>query len=160
MIALIGDTHLPRGERRLPKACVELLEEADLIVHTGDFVAASVLAELRLYGPVAGVHGNMDEPSLRAELPARVVVEAEGLRLGLVHSGGASGGRHERLRSWFPGCNLVAYGHSHVPEVAQSDGVWILNPGSPTERRRSPSHTMIAIRAGRPELIELDVGGA
>src|SRR5207249_8511662 len=79
LIALIGDTHLPRGARRLPRACLRVLEGAELILHTGDLTSAVFLEELKAIGPVAGVYGNMDEPALRAALPARLVVEAEGL---------------------------------------------------------------------------------
>jgi putative phosphoesterase len=114
-----------------------------------------VLEELEALAPVAAVHGNVDEPALVATLPARRVVEAEGLRLGVVHSGGMRAGRHERLRSWFPDCDAVAYGHSHQPEVDRSDGVWILNPGSAADRRREPTHTMIVIREGVPKLVDL-----
>ena len=126
------------------------------MLHVGDVVAASALAELRDLGPpVAAVHGNGDELALQAGAPARLVVEANGLRFGLVHSGGARAGRHRRLRAWFPGCDVVGYGHSHEPEIAQCDGVWILNPGSPTERRRAPSRTMILLHDGNPELVDL-----
>jgi putative phosphoesterase len=155
VIALLGDTHLPRGARRLPDDCLRLLEASALILHTGDFTAASVLEDLLTLGRVEGVHGNMDDAVLRRELPKQAVVEAEGLRIGLVHDPGPRVGRHGRLRGAFPGCALVAYGHTHMPEVARSDGVWIVNPGSPTERRRAPSHSMVVIRDGRPELVEL-----
>ena len=156
MIALIGDTHLPRGARRLPDACLRLLEAADLILHVGDFTSAAVLEDLRAVGPVEAVHGNMDDAALREALPARRIVEADGLRIGLVHDPGPRHGRPERLRAAFPGCDVVAYGHTHVPEAVTDDGVSIVNPGSPTERRRAPSHTMAVIRSGRPELVELD----
>ena len=124
-------------------------------MHTGDFTRAEVLAELRGFAPVAAVHGNVDEPALVDELPERLVVEAERLRIGVVHDAGPRTGRHARLRSSFPGCDLVAYGHTHVPELSLSEGVRILNPGSPTERRRAPAHTMIVVRDGVPELVEL-----
>jgi len=156
VIALLGDTHMPRGSRALPDACVRVLEAADLIVHTGDFTGDSVLTLLEAYAPVRAVRGNMDEWPLRERLPERVTVEAEGLRIGLVHDAGPAAGRRARLRSWFPGCVIVAYGHTHQPEAALDEGVWIVNPGSPTERRRAPGHTMAVVRDGRPELVELD----
>jgi uncharacterized protein len=155
VIVLLGDTHLPRGARRLPDACVEILRAADLIVHTGDFVSLAALEELRGLGRVEAVHGNMDEPALREALPARVVVEHAGLRIGVVHSGGPRAGREVRLRGWFPDCDLVAYGHSHQPEVVSYDGCWIVNPGSPTERRRAPAHTMAVVENGVPRLVEV-----
>jgi putative phosphoesterase len=155
VLVLLGDTHLPRGRRRLPDRCVELLRRADAILHTGDVVTAGALRELACYAPVHAVHGNADEPALQAALPARLVVALEGLRIGVVHSGGPRPGRHERLLGWFPGCDLVAYGHSHLPEVVRADGAWIVNPGSPTERRRAPARTVAVVDGGAPRLVEV-----
>ncbi len=155
MIAILGDTHLPRGARRLPEGCLRVLAEADLIVHVGDFTSASVLAELEEIAPVAAVHGNVDEWALREALPERRTAEAEGMRIGLVHDPGPRVGRHERLRAWFPHCDVVAYGHTHWPELQADERGWILNPGSPTERRRAPGHTMAVVRAGEPVLVSL-----
>ena len=132
-----------------------MLERADRILHVGDFTAVSALEELRRYAPVEAVHGNMDEPPLRAILPERLVVAAQGLRIGLVHDGGPAARRHERLADWFPGCDLVAYGHSHQPEVTRAGETWIVNPGSPTERRRAPFHSLVVLEKGAPQLIRL-----
>ncbi len=135
------------------------LDAADLIVHAGDFVAATVLAELRALAPVEAVHGNMDDPELRASLPATRVLDLAGLRVGVVHDAGVRPGRAERLARKFPGCAAVVYGHTHLPEVTRCGSVWILNPGSPTERRRASAHTMIRLRvrdgALTPELVVL-----
>ena len=147
---------MPRGGRRLPPACLELAKAASLIVHTGDFTAPAVLDELEALGPpVAAVQGNMDEPALRARLPLRLVAEAEGLRLGIVHDGGPARARAERLLALFPGCELVAYGHSHLPSVERIEGSWIVNPGSPTERRRAAAHTVALVEEGVPRLVEI-----
>ncbi len=134
---------------------MRVLEAADSILHVGDFTAASVLDELHRFAPVAAVHGNMDEPELRASLPDRSVAEAAGFRIGLVHDPGPPTGRAERLRAWFPGCRLIVYGHTHWPELAEDEHGWILNPGSPTERRRAPGHTMAVGRDGVPSLVQL-----
>jgi len=155
VIAVLGDTHLPRGARRLPDRCLELLRAAELIVHTGDLTSLAVLQELERFAPVHAVHGNVDEPEVRERLPARLVVEHEGLRIGVVHAGGPQSGREARLRRWFPDCDLVAYGHSHLPQLVRFEGCWIVNPGSPTERRRAPAHTMAVIERSRPRLVEL-----
>jgi uncharacterized protein len=101
-----------------------------------------VLEELAALAPVEGVRGNMDEPALQGALPERLVVQVEGVRIGLVHIPGPSAGREERLVSWFPGCDAIVYGHTHVPQLDRHRGVWIVNPGSPTERRRAPGHSM------------------
>ena len=160
LVAAIADTHLPRGSRVLPAECVRRLRAADLILHAGDLVSAGFLEELRALGPpVRAVFGNMDEPVLQQTLPEELVVEAAGLRIGMVHVPGPRAGREARLAARFPGCDAVLYGHTHVPQVEQVDGVWILNPGSPTERRRAPAHTMIELRIDgrelRPELVVL-----
>jgi predicted phosphodiesterase len=98
----------------------------------------------------------MDEPALRAELPERLVVESEGIRIGLVHDPGPVAGRHDRLLGWFPGCDVVAYGHTHVQELERVGAAWIVSPGSPTERRRSPRHSLARLRDGVPDLVYLD----
>ena len=121
------------------------LESAELILHAGDFVAASVLEELGRYGPVEAVYGNMDEPALKQALPRERVVELAGVKIGMVHIPGPRAGREARLAARFPGCDAVVYGHTHVPEVERHEGVWILNPGSPTDRRRAPEHTMLEL---------------
>ena len=160
-LAIISDTHLPRGARRIPDACLERLRDADLILHAGDFAAASVLDELEALGPpVAAVHGNVDEPALRARLPETRVVEAEGVRIGMVHDAGPAAGRLERQRIAFPGCAAVVFGHSHIPLYEERDGFQIFNPGSPTDRRRQPQHTMgfgeVVNRKVRFRLVTLD----
>jgi uncharacterized protein len=155
---------MPRGERRLPDACVAELAAADLIVHAGDVVTLSVLEELRRFAPVEAVYGNMDEPALRRSLPEERVVEIAGARVGVVHIPGPAAGREARLLARFPGCDAVVYGHTHIPQVErvgppESGGVWILNPGSPTERRRGPVHSMLVLDVEdgkiRPQLVTL-----
>jgi putative phosphoesterase len=142
-LAIVSDTHMPRGSRALPAACLERLREADAILHAGDFVAVSVLDHLSSLGPpVHAVHGNVDGPDLRAMLPEQAIVELGGVRIGMVHDAGRRGGRLERLRRMFPGTAAAIFGHSHLPEHAEADGFQIFNPGSPTERRGAPAHTM------------------
>jgi putative phosphoesterase len=97
----------------------------------------------------------MDEPAVRAALPARTVVEAEGKRVGIMHDAGPAAGRHARLLEAFPDCDVIAYGHTHLPEVARVRERWVLNPGSPTERRRAAEHTMIVLEAGEPTLVTI-----
>ena len=162
LIAVTSDTHLPRGARRLPEACVERIAAADLLLHAGDFSTLEVLRELEAIGPaVLGVHGNVDSAELRRLLPAERVVQADGARIAMVHDAGPRAGRLTRLRSRFgERADVVVFGHSHMPLHEQADdGFQILNPGSPTERRRAPTHTMGLIRVAhaspRCELIHL-----
>ena len=160
LVAVVSDTHLPRGSRRLPEECLRRLAAADLIVHAGDLCSLGALAELHALGPpVAAVHGNADHDAVRAALPAELVAEVGGARVAVTHDAGRREGREARLVARFGGCEAVVYGHSHLPQVSRHGGVWILNPGSPTERRRAPSRTMLEldVEAGQiqPRLIEL-----
>jgi putative phosphoesterase len=143
-LAIISDTHLPRGSRALPAACVERLRAADLILHAGDVATRAAYDELLALGPpVVAVHGNVDSPELQALLPAERIVETGGRRIGMVHDAGPARGRLERLRRRFPDCAAVVFGHSHIPlHETAPDGFQIFNPGSPTDRRRQPAHTM------------------
>jgi putative phosphoesterase len=159
-VAVISDTHLPRGARALPDECVRLLRSADLVLHGGDFVSAAFLEDLRALGPpVEGVCGNMDEPALKSALPRERVVEVGGVRIAMVHDAGARAGREARLAARFADCEAVVYGHTHVPQVERFQHLWVLNPGSPTERRRAPVHTMLVLRIRgmriTPELLTL-----
>jgi hypothetical protein len=133
-----------------------VLEQASLALHVGDVTTSAALEDLRGLVRIEAVHGNMDEPDLKSSLPQRAVVEAEGLRIGLVHDPGPPQGRHDRLVEWFPGCHVVAYGHTHLPEVTRHGAVWIVNPGSPTDRRRAPGHSLAVLVGGEPRLIALD----
>jgi putative phosphoesterase len=149
LVAVIADTHLPRGSRRLPDACVARLAAADAILHAGDVMTTAVLDELRALGPpVHAVCGNADEAALKESLPRTAIVEIGGARIGMTHVPGPAAGRDGRLLARFPGCDAVVYGHTHLPRAEVVDGVWLLNPGSPTERRRAPTHTMIELTVG------------
>ena len=162
LIAVIADTHLPRGARRMPAACVERIAAADLLLHAGDFVTTEVLRDLEAIGPpVVGVHGNIDGVELQQLLPPERIVEVGGARIAMIHDAGPRRGRLERLRRRFGGhAEAVVFGHSHLPlHECSADGFQIFNPGSPTERRRAPAHTMGLARVdgGRLtfELLEL-----
>ncbi len=162
-IAIISDTHMPRGDRRLPQDCIRRLRGADLIIHAGDFVALSVLQELQSLGAgnVVGVHGNVDGADVRAALPEAALVSRGGVAIAVVHDAGPSVGRLARMRRRFAQADAVVFGHSHVPLHEHGrDGFQLFNPGSPTERRRSPKHTMgiATIRDGAVtfELVTLD----
>ena len=161
LLAIIADTHLPRGKRQLPESCVRRLKRADLIVHAGDFSAPAVLDELRSYGEVVAVHGNVDHREVRAALAETTQFTADGATIAVIHDAGPRTGRLNRLRRRFPDADVVIFGHSHIPLHERSpDGFQIFNPGSPTERRRSPHHTMGLARASDGavsfEIVNLD----
>jgi putative phosphoesterase len=142
-LAIISDTHMPRGGRALPAGCVERLRAADAILHAGDFVEAPVLAALEALGPpLHAVRGNVDSAELQARLPLTRIVEAGAARIAMIHDAGPAAGRLARMRRRFPDADAVVFGHSHLPLHEERDGFHIFNPGSPTERRRAPAHTM------------------
>lgn len=143
MIAVIADTHMPKGRRELPAECVERIRAAEALIHAGDFSAASVLAGLEALCPVVlAVHGNVDDAELRRRLPDSLEVEVGGRTVAVVHDSGPSRGRLERMRARFPEADAVVFGHSHLPLHEERDGLQIFNPGSPTERRRAPRRSM------------------
>ena len=142
-LAIISDTHMPRGPRTIPAACLDRCRKADAILHAGDLSDLTVLRLLSALGPpVHAICGNVDRPAVRATLPARLELELAGVRIGMTHIPGPAAGRLARLRAAFPTCSAVIFGHTHLPEHDEQDGFQIFNPGSPTERRRAPVHTM------------------
>jgi uncharacterized protein len=143
LIAIVSDTHMPRGNRRIPERCIELMRGADLVLHAGDFCAVEVLEEIEALGPpVIGVSGNMDTVAVRLRLPEQVEVEVRDVVVAMVHDAGQARGRLERQRARFPRADAVVFGHSHLPLHERDGDFQIFNPGSPTERRKAPRHTM------------------
>jgi uncharacterized protein len=142
-IAIVADTHLPRGSRVFPDRCVELMESSALILHAGDFIDPIVLAEMEILGPpVKAVHGNMDMPELQRSLPPELEIEEGGVRIAMLHDAGPGAGRLERMRKRFPEADALVFGHSHIPLHEVAEGFQIFNPGSPTDKRRQLRHTM------------------
>jgi putative phosphoesterase len=159
LIAVISDTHMSGGRRQLPAACVGAIQGSQLLIHAGDVMTAAALAEMEAIGPpVVAVAGNMDPPGMR--LPPTATVHTPGGAILVVHDSGPAGGRMRRLRRLYPEVAAVVFGHSHIPLHEQEEGFQIFNPGSPTERRRSPHHTMGMASATRDgiqfELVRLD----
>lgn len=149
LVAIISDTHIPKRAKALPATCVERLRAADLIVHAGDLTAMPMLAQLRGYGELLAVHGNADDAAVQEALPAEVEFELCGRQVVVVHNGGARIGRLARLRRRYPNAAAVIFGHSHVPlHETGPDGFQIFNPGSATDRRRAPQHTMGVVGCG------------
>jgi putative phosphoesterase len=148
---VLSDTHIRRdGRRTLPAGVRAAAADADVVLHAGDVVVPEVLADLADYAPVHAVLGNNDH-ELVGTLPATLTVELAGVRGALVHDSGPSAGRPTRLKRMFPDADFVVFGHSHLPlDECGIDGQRLFNPGSPTERRRAPTHTV--------GLLELDGG--
>ena len=159
---VLADTHLrPGSRRRLPPRVLEELQRADVVLHAGDILTGDVLELLAGYAPVHAVLGNNDR-DLVGVLPERLELHLEGLVVGMVHDSGPRRGRERRLGRAFPQADLVVFGHSHIPwNAAGVDGQWLLNPGSPTDKRSQPHPTLatVEMRGGRilaTEIVEVD----
>ena len=143
-LLLISDTHIPGRARRLPDAVLKAAATADLVIHAGDWVAASVLDELEQHTDVLGVWGNNDGADLRDRLPEVARRTIDGVRFAVVHETGQSTRREMRMDAAYPGVNVLVFGHSHIPwDTVTPRGMRLLNPGSPTDRRRQPVCTMM-----------------
>ena len=158
-LLLLADTHLPRRARDLPAEVWNQVESADVVVHAGDWVDARLLDECEARAArLVGVWGNNDHGALRERLPEVARVELEGVRLGVVHETGAARGREQRCSARFPDLDVLVFGHSHIPwDTTTETGLRLLNPGSPTDRRRQPHGTYLTAtaHAGRLEDVTL-----
>jgi len=160
-VVLLSDTHAPRFWKGLPPAVAEHLDGADLILHAGDVCVPSVLDELAAYAPVQAVQGNNDGPEVAAwgaeETWQSGPDELDGLRVAMIHDAGAKQGRAARMHRRFPEAELVVFGHSHIPLDETGAGVRIVNPGSPTDKRRQPFRTLglLEVRHARIERLEI-----
>lgn len=142
-IIVISDTHLPRRARKLPDPLLEALSDADLILHAGDWSDWSVYKLLSAYAPIEGVAGNTDPPEIGQKLGFSRIVEADGLRLGLVHGHLGTKSTEQNAIHTFAGqqVDAVIFGHSHIPVMHTVNDVLIFNPGSPTDRRFQPQYS-------------------
>lgn len=138
LIAAISDTHIPDKARSLPDALIERLRTVDLILHAGDFTSLSVLNYLKTLAPVEAVSGNVDDVMVKATLPRTRIVTAGSFRIGLIHGDGSSGTTLGRASQAFDDVDCIIFGHSHSPYLRQHGSVLMLNPGSPTDKRREP----------------------
>jgi len=157
LAVVIADTHLPRRANALPESLLAHLERADLILHAGDLMEPTLLYDLAAYVPVRAVRGNLDPPETR--LPETVQFAFGGVSIAMIHDSGPRKGRRNRMGRRFPGARVVIFGHSHIPCLEDEEGFLLLNPGSPTDRRRQPEHTFALLRVedseARAEVLEL-----
>jgi putative phosphoesterase len=140
---LLADTHVPRRARDLPAAVWAAVDAADVVIHAGDWVSEAFLDVLEARSRrLIGVFGNNDGPPLRARLPEVAEAELGGVRLAVIHETGPATGRERRCADRFAGFGLLVFGHSHIPwDTVAPGGLRLLNPGSPTDRRRQPAAT-------------------
>jgi putative phosphoesterase len=158
-LLLTADSHVPRRARDLPGQLWEEVDRADLVVHAGDWVDVALLDRLQeRSAELIGVFGNNDGPELRRRLPEVATVTVDGLRLAVVHETGPAVGRERRCRLRFPDADLLVFGHSHVPwDTVTEDGLRLLNPGSPTDRRRQPVATYMVAEVGGGAIRAVDL---
>ncbi len=158
-IVLISDTHIPHRARDLPAPLWRQVESADVVIHAGDWVHVDLLDELQARSALlVGCWGNNDGPLLRARLPERVDVTLGGVRFTVVHETGAAAGREARMTKAYPDTDVLVFGHSHIPwDTTTDSGLRLLNPGSPTDRRRQPFHTYMTAIAGDGALREVSL---
>jgi len=140
-IAVLADTHIPKRARALPDQAISIIRQSDLLIHAGDILSLEFLDYLKSIVPVHAVLGNNDIEH-HLDLPERLEIELEGVKLAVIHDSGPTKGRAQRMKRLFPKADAVVFGHSHVPINSFELGILLFNPGSATDRRRQPKHTM------------------
>lgn len=155
----MADTHVPKRARDLPAALWAAVDSSDLVVHAGDWVDLALLDALEQRSArLLGVYGNNDGPALRERLPEIARADLDGLRVAVIHETGPAAGRERRCAALFPDCDVLFFGHSHIPwDTVAPGGLRLLNPGSPTDRRRQPYATYLTatVTTGRLTGVEL-----
>ncbi|MER7701754.1 metallophosphoesterase [Kitasatospora sp. NPDC097605] len=156
-LLITSDTHVPPRARQLPAPLLAAVDDADVVFHAGDWVDTATLDLLLARSArLVAVHGNNDGPGLRERLPEVARVELEGLRFAVVHETGPARGREQRCEARFPGTDVLVFGHSHIPwDSTAPGGLRLLNPGSPTDRRRQPFATYLTARVDGGRLADV-----
>ncbi|MDP9986586.1 putative phosphoesterase [Arthrobacter oryzae] len=156
-LVLIADTHVPKRAKDLPAQVWRAVENADVVLHAGDWVDAALLDEFeRRSRRLLGVYGNNDGAELRRRLPETASATLEGVRFSMVHETGQAKGRELRCEALYPQADVLVFGHSHIPwDTASPNGLRLLNPGSPTDRRRQPSCTFMEAKVDGGRLAEV-----
>jgi putative phosphoesterase len=156
---MISDTHLPKRAKVLPRIVWAAVEKADVVLHAGDWVDEATLDDLESRSRrLVGVYGNNDGPGLQARLPEIARVELEGVRFAMIHETGAAAGREERMAGVFSDADVLVFGHSHIPwDTTAASGLRLLNPGSPTDRRRQPHCTFMTAVAEAGQLHDMQL---
>ncbi|MGG0643892.1 metallophosphoesterase family protein [Sporosarcina gallistercoris] len=157
-VIITGDTHIPGRGSKLPNRLTDACSDADLIIHTGDWRSPEVFETLSSLAEVRGVYGNVDGEEMRALVPARQVIDIRGLRIGIVHGHGDKKTTEQRAVEAFADepVDAIVFGHSHIPLIKYFKGMLLLNPGSPTDKRKLPFYSFITLEIGEeihPELI-------
>ena len=158
-IGVISDTHIPTILPALPPMIFDVFKGVDLILHAGDIVSLSVLDDLNAIAPVEAVSGNMDDSHTHFTLPAKKVLKLGAYTVGLIHGKFKIDVQREMIRREFGAVDVIVYGHSHTPFWGKIDGVYYLNPGSPTDTRYAPFNSVALLELGdepKAEIIRID----
>ena len=158
-LLIISDTHVPARARDLPAELWRAVDDADLVIHAGDWVDVALLDTLSARSAaLLGVYGNNDGPALRARLPEVARLSVQGVRLAVVHQTGPAARREERCAARYPGVDVLVFGHSHIPwDSVAANGMRLLNPGSPTDRRRQPAGTYLTAAIDDGALVDVEL---
>ena len=156
-LVLIADTHVPKRARDLPEQLWSAIDAADVVVHAGDWVDIALLDALESRSArLLACYGNNDGPALRARLPEVAMADLDGVRVAVVHETGPAAGRTERCAARFPDTDVLVFGHSHIPwDSTAPGGLRLLNPGSPTDRRRQPFRTYLTATVEQGRLTDV-----
>jgi putative phosphoesterase len=156
-LLLLADTHIPRRARDLPAQVWEEVAQADVVFHAGDWVTPELLDNMAAKSArLVACWGNNDGPVLRSRLPERADVLLEGLHFTVVHETGGAAGREARVSRRYPDSDVLIFGHSHIPwDTTTSTGLRLLNPGSPTDRRRQPVGTYMTANVDAGQLTQV-----
>ncbi|HEX5534297.1 MAG TPA: YfcE family phosphodiesterase [Actinomycetales bacterium] len=156
-LLLLADTHVPKRAKDLPAQVWEAVEVADVVVHAGDWVDVALLDDLEARSKrLVACYGNNDGPALRARLPEVAAIDLDGVRLRVVHETGQASGRERRCDERFPDADVLVFGHSHIPwDTTTPGGLRLLNPGSPTDRRRQPYCTYMTASVAGGALVDV-----
>ena len=158
-LVLLSDTHVPTRAKDLPPALWADIDAADVVLHAGDWMAPALLDALEERSArLVGVRGNNDGDELRARLPEVATVALDGVRIALIHETGQATGRERRMSAAFPDVDVLVFGHSHIPwDTTAENGLRLLNPGSPTDRRRQPVGTWLRATADAGVLRDVEL---
>ena len=158
-LLILSDTHLPARARDLPAVVWSEVDAADVVIHAGDWVSVALLDRLESRAErLIGVYGNNDGNELRARLPEIAHVELAGVRFAVVHETGSRDRREQRMAAAFPDADVLVFGHSHIPwDTVAPNGLRLLNPGSPTDRRRQPHCTYLTATVGHGKMLDVEL---
>lgn len=158
-LLLVSDTHIPKRARALPDQVWAAVAGADVVFHAGDWVTAELLDDFeRRSRRLVGVYGNNDGADLRQRLPETASISLDGVRFTMIHETGPAKGREERCEALFPDADVLIFGHSHIPwDTTSAGGLRLLNPGSPTDRRRQPVCTYMTAAVDNGRLLEVEL---